>query len=236
MNEHDRKGVPYEAESEEELKLWASLGELESESPSPRLRQRFYHELERASRPGWLERAGEWFGFARPAGWLTATGFAATGVLVGLLLASPGGSDADRLAALESSVQSLNKQLVLDRIENESATKRLRGVIDAVDLVDDDPEVARALLSIAAEDQVYAVRTAAIDTLGAGLGRTTLASEVMGMLETTDSPHVQLALIDLVLRHGSAEQVNRLIELAEGGVLYPALATHVRQSTGREMT
>ena len=236
MNEQERKGIAFEAESEDEKRIWESLAVIDSEDPSPRLRQRFYHELERASRPALSQRLAEFLGFARPTAWLTAAGFGATGMLVGLFLSGPIETDGQRLAALESNVQSLNKRLVLDRIENESATKRLRGVIDAVGLVNDDPEVVRALLSIAAEDRVYAVRTAAIDALGPGLDQTTIASEVMGMLETTDSPHVQLALIDMVLRHGTAVQVGRLVELAEAGTLYPALATHVRQSTGREIT
>ena len=237
MNDKHRTGVPFEADGDAERHAWDALGAIDyEEAPSARLRQRFYPALERAARPGWAERLGLVLGFARPTGWLSAAGFAATGVLLGLLAGGTGHSDAERLAALESSVQSLNKRLVLDRIDNESPTKRLRGVIDAVALVEDDPDVVQALLGIATEDRVYAVRSAAIDALGPGLGGTTVASEVMGMLETTESPHVQLALIDLVLRHGTSAQVEELVSLARGGRLFPALADHVLQSTGSEFT
>ena len=236
MNERKGTGVPFDVENPAEKSAWDSLGDIGFEEPSPRLRQGFYHRLERASRPALWERLGLMLGFARPAGWLTAAGFAATGVLVGLLVSAPADDDTERLAALETSVASLNRTLVLDRIENESPTKRLRGVMDAVALVDSDPEVARALLGIAAGDRVYAVRSAAIDALGPELGQSSVADEIMRMLDANDSPHVQLALIDLVLRYGTDSQVERLVELAEGDGLYPALATHVLNATGSEIT
>jgi len=236
MNERNRYGVRYDADNATEQAAWESLGRLDREEPSARLRRIFYDRLEREARPRWWQRMGSQLGFAGSSGWLTAAGFASAGVLVGLVLGGNVGSDAARLSALEASVASLNKSLVLDRIANDSATKRLRGVIDAAGVVDEDPEVARALLNVATEDRVYAVRSAAIDVLGPQLGRASMAEEIMAMLDAADSPHVQLALVDLVLRHGTAEQVRRLVVLAGTGGLHPALADHVLDATRSEST
>lgn len=45
---------------------------------------------------------------------------------------------------------------------------------------------------------------------------------------------VQLALADLVLRHGSSMQPEQLLRLANEGALHPDLVKHVQKSLGRE--
>ncbi|MDJ0941667.1 MAG: hypothetical protein QNJ00_18020 [Woeseiaceae bacterium] len=226
MHDETKGGVPFEADEAREAELWASLTDLPREEPGPGLRQGFYHALERAARPPWWHRLSEWLGFRNAAGWLTATACVLVGVASGYLLSAPGG-DADRLLALEQNVATLNRSLILDRIENTSASKRLRGVIDAVDVVQADPVVARALLDVASGDRVFAVRSAAIDALAPELANPEVGEQLMAMLEASPSPLVQLALVDLVLRNGSNAQLEHLVELAREGRLHPELNEHV---------
>lgn len=129
---------------------------------------------------------------------------------------------------------SLNWQLILDRLEDATAGKRLRGVIDAASVVQDDAEIARAVLLRATEDRVYSIRSAAIDTLGPSLSSTAVGNELMNLLDTAESPIVQLALVDLVLRNGSGPQLERLRQLANAGRLHADLIQHVRNSLGSE--
>ena len=129
---------------------------------------------------------------------------------------------------------SLNWQLILDRLEDAPAGKRLRGVIDAASVVQDDAEIARAVLLRATEDRVYSIRSAAIDTLGPSLSSTAVGNELMNLLDTAESPIVQLALVDLVLRNGSGPQLERLRQLANAGRLHADLIQHVRNSLGSE--
>ncbi len=237
MTDKRRTGVPFEAADDDERAIWEAMAEMPGGEPSRRLRQSFYSRLEDAARPPWWRRLGTGLGISGRAGWLTAAGSAAVGLIAGLLLAAPGvGSDAERLAALEDSVRALNKTLILDRITNPSPGKRLAGVMDAMNADASDPDIANALLDLATQERVYAVRSAAIDALGPRLARSAVAGEIMAMLDAADSPHVQLALIDLVFRHGTAEQVGKLIELARTGGLHPALAAHVLDTAGREIT
>lgn len=236
MTDRKRTGVPFEAADEDERALWDALVDVPRAEPSRRLRQSFYARLEEASRPRWWQRLGPSLGLLGPPGWATAAGFAVVGLLLGMVVNTPPDSDTERLTALEANVQALNKTLILDRIANPSASKRLAGVMDAMSGHSNDPEIAQALLGLATEDRVYAVRSAAIDALGPQLGRSSVASEIMALLDATDSPHVQLALIDLILRHGTADQVRRLNELARSGGLHPTLAAHVLETAGQEST
>jgi hypothetical protein len=60
-----------------------------------------------------------------------------------------------------------------------------------------------------------------------------VGDELMAQLERAESPLVQLALVDLVLRHGNAGQVEQLVKLAEQGALHPDLAQHVKSVVWR---
>ena len=153
---------------------------------------------------------------------------------MGQMLNGPGDADPMRLAALEENVALLNRELILDRLQHATAGKRLRGVIDAASVVQDDIEIARALLLRATEDRVQSVRSAAIDALGPRLASAAVGDELVNLLENAESPLVQLALVDLVLRNGTEKQLEYLLQLAEKGRLHPDLIRHVKNSLGRK--
>ena len=140
------------------------------------------------------------------------------------------------LETLQAQVTALNRNLILDRLENVSASKRLLGVIDAAGVAQQDPEIARALLSRAVDDRVYSVRAAAIDAIGPRLNTPAVGEELMGLLEKSESPIVQLALVDLVLRHGNAQQIEELLRLSERGALHPQLVQYVKSAVWRDRT
>lgn len=231
MAEKKVSGLPLESSDVAENELWRALGEIEAEQPSPRLRQGFYRKLELAGRRTVLRRVRDALGFSGNAGWLTATACLLLGVTAGQLVGNGmgnGSHDADtRLSALEQDVTLLNRRLILDRLENEVPGKRLRGVIDAAGVAADDAEIARALLVRATEDKVPSVRSAAIDALGSRINAPAVGEQLMTLLEQADSPIVQFALVDLVLRYGNDAQVDLLLSLAEGDRLHPDLKRHV---------
>jgi HEAT repeat protein len=138
--------------------------------------------------------------------------------------------DSTRLVALEENLALLQRELILDRLQDTSATKRLRGAVDASQVVAYDPQVARALLDLATQDRSVSVRSAAIDALGSQMNSGDIGGEVMQLLEGAESPIVQLALVDLVLRHGGGQQIRQLQELADNGGLHPDLVRHVNNA------
>ena len=231
MSEKHRNGVPFESDDAAEQQLWSDLERLPQEAPSQRLRRKFYDELEHADRR--LHRRRRWFGWITAPGLAAAMGFLFVGVMVGLLFRSPSSANRTELAELQQQVAILNRTLVLDRLENDSASKRLLGVIEASDLADHDPEVRRALLERAVDDRVHSVRSAAIDAIGPRVGSPAVGDELMASLEKAESPLVQLALADLVLRYGNPKQLEQLLELSEHGRLHPDVAQHVKSSVSR---
>jgi len=234
MSDRGKSNLPFETDDSAEEGLWAALGELPAGEPSSKLRRNFYRALDHAGDESLIEKIGRWLGFGSNVGWLTATacavlGFALAGVFDGAGQARP-----DRLTALEDNVAMLNRELIINRLENASASQRLKGVFDARSFVADDSEVARALLMRAVADQVPSVRSAAIDALGPSLSSSEVGDELMRLLVSAESPIVQLALVDLVLRNGNREQLDRLLELASTGRLHTDLIPHVMSYLGSE--
>jgi hypothetical protein len=226
-------GVPFVSDDEQEQQLWDALQDVSQPEPPPRLRRRFYGELDKLGRQTPLDRWRAWLELSGARGFATAMSCAVLGIIAGVLAVGTDPIDRTELTTLQQQVSQLNRNLILDRLENVSASKRLLGVIDAAGLAEHDPEVARALLSRAVDDRVYSVRAAAIDAIGPQMNTPAVGDELMGLLEKAESPLVQLALVDLVLRHGNAQQLERLMKLTEQGALHPDLVEHVKAAVWR---
>ena len=236
MSDTRKSELPFSSEDAAENRLWDELSAIETEEPSTSLRKNFYAKLEHASQPTLATKLREFLGFSGNGGWITATACLLVGVMAGQMLGVDGtGTSSERLAALEKNVTMLNRTLILDRLENDSAGKRLQGVLDAAYFVDDDAEIANALLQRATQEKVHSVRAAAIDVVGRQLGAPTIGKRIMDSIAEAESPIVQLALIDMVLRNGDQQQLDELLKLAEDGVLYPDLSRHVLTSLKRDV-
>lgn len=232
MTEH-KIGVEFESASDEERALWEQLGKLPQAEPSPHLRQHFYHRMDRMQRSTWFERLRENLGLQGFAGPITALTFLIVGLSLGQFLNLDGSQSQDsEFVALQEQVNVLHRDLILDRLESDSAGKRLRGVLDAAQLVEQDTTIARALLNLATEDRVQTVRSAAIDALAPQLNTPSFGDELMTLLASNPSPLVQLALVDLVLRHGSKAQIEQLVELSRTNRLDQALSDYVISAVG----
>lgn len=234
MPDKKTTSVPFESSDQQEQSLWAALDDLPRGEPSPDMRRSFYQRLEQAGSRRWGERLRDWLGMRNNAGWVTATACVLIGFGAAQLTSQQSAGDHDRLAVLEQNINVLNRELILDRLQDDAAGTRLAGVYDARYVVQDDAQVAQALLQRAATDRSSSVRSAAIDALGPQLSTDTVGSELMTLLETADSPIVQLALVDLVLRNGNAMQLTQLQHLADDKRLHPDIARHVRKSLGSE--
>lgn len=228
MSDRKPSSLPFESEDRDEQRLWAALSDLPRGEPSDHLRRRFYSGLHDAGRRTWAERLSQWLGL-HGAGWVTAAACLAVGFAVATVIGG-GQPENGRLEVLEQGMARLQRELILDRLEDASASTRLRGVVDASEVAAFDQQVARALLDRAAQDRSTSVRSAAIDALGSQLRSGDIGNELMRLLEAAESPIVQLALVDLVLRHGDPQQVRQVQELADGGQLHPDINRHVNNA------
>ena len=233
MSEPENRGVPFDSDDADEQRLWRALEDISQPEPPPRLRRKLYEEIDRLERQKPLLRLRRWIGLSGVRGFATALSCAVIGIVVGTMLDSHSVERAE-MSDLKQQIADLNRSLILDRLENASANKRLRGVIDAAGMAENDAEIARALLARASDDRVYSVRAAAIDAIGPQLNTPAVGDELMALLEKAEAPLVQWALVDLVLRHGNARQIERLEKLSDSGALHPDLAQHVKNAIWRD--
>jgi hypothetical protein len=233
MNDPKLSRLPFEGDDEADHRLWAALADLPRGEPSDGLRQRFYSGLHGAGAQPWTERLGHWLGLGRNVGWATVAASLVLGFGVAQLIDRPTAGDT-RLVALEQNLVQLHRELILDRLQDDSASTRLRGVVDASEVAITDPQVAQALLERASVDRSPSVRSAAIDALGSQLGSGAIGESLMSLLESAQSPIVQLSLADLVLRHGDPQQVRQLKTLADAGRLHPDIVRHIHNALGSQ--
>ena len=235
MPDKYRSELPYESATAPENAIWNALGELPLEDPGDGIRHRFHRELARARRGSFASRLREFAGFPDNPGWATAAACLLAGLLIGQFagraLGGDGG-DETRLAALEGHVAELNRSLVLDRINNAEPGKRLQGVMDAAYLAGEDPAITAALLERASSDRVASIRSAAIGALGPRMASPDVGRQLMELLAEAESPLVQFALVELVLRHGDSVQLDQLHVLADR--LHPDLQRYIDKSLGRD--
>jgi hypothetical protein len=229
MTDKDPTSLPFESSDPAEHKLWAALGDLPRGEPSSHLRRRFYSSLHDAESRRWTNRLADWLGMRPMSGLATAALSLVLGFGLAQLIDRPG-EQTTRLATLEESVAHLQRELILDRLEDASVNTRLKGVLEAGEVAATDQQVALALLDRATQDQSLSVRSAAIDALGSQLGSGEIGNGLMRLLDSAESPIVQLSLVDLVLRHGDASQIRQLQELADSGQLHPDLVRHVNNA------
>lgn len=236
MSDQRKSNLPFSSDDTGENTLWDSLASIEAGEPSANLRKSFYSKLEQAARPTLSSKLRSFLGFSGNAGWITAAACVLVGLGTGQIIsANSSDSSAERLAALEQNVSMLNRTLILDRLDNDSAGKRLQGVLDAAYFAGEDAKITDALLQRAMQEPVHSVRAAAIDVLGRQLSAPTVGKRIMDSFAEADSPIVQLALIDVVLRNGDQQQLDKLLRLAQDGALHPALARHVLTSLQRDV-
>ena len=232
MPDKKRYDLPFDSEDASERALWHALEDLPREEPQPQMRRDFYRQLEAASAASPLSRLRSWMGISSNGGWVTAAVCVVVGFAIGQTWTFGGAGETGRLEILEQNIAMLNRELILDRLEDASPSQRLRGVVDAAYLARDDDEVVRALMMRASEDRVASVRTAAIDALGPSIATTTIGDELLQLLEQVESPHVQLSLVDVVLRNGTEEQLTQVQALASAGRLHPDVTRRVRNALG----
>ena len=135
MSERKTFNLPFDSEDPAEQKLWAMLEEMPRETPSSEMRRSFYHALDHANVTSWAARLQGWLGINSSAGWLTAAACVLVGVGLGQAFHKTDSVERNRLELLEQNVALLNRELILDRMQDATAGQRLRGVIDASSVV-----------------------------------------------------------------------------------------------------
>jgi len=199
----------------EEVALWKKLALLPEEQPSPALESRFKAMLESYQEGRWektnlasekskapvpmLWGLGNWRQLPA-AGIVWACLFLICGFLVGRQYdRGPNADLQQKLATLEGELAATRQTVALSMLQQQSASQRLEGVSWTTRLPEPDPKVMGALMHTVRFDNNVDVRLAALDALSRYADRPEVRRELVDVLQTTQSPMVQVALIDLLV-------------------------------------
>jgi anti-sigma factor RsiW len=199
----------------EEAALWNKLALMPNEQPSPALESRFKAMLESYQEGRWEKTSLQAEKKKTPTLMLWGLGnwrqLPAAGIVWACLFLACGyfiGKHADRSidSAAQAQLDEMRQELgatrqmvALSMLQQQSASQRLEGVSWTTRLQEPDPKVLGALFHTLRFDNSVDVRLAALDALSRYANRPEIRRELAGVLETNQSPLVQVALIDLLV-------------------------------------
>jgi anti-sigma factor RsiW len=199
----------------EEAALWKKLALLPEEQPSPALESRFKAMLESYQEGRWEKTSlaaekiktpvpmlwglGNWRQLPA-AGIVWACLFLFCGFLIGRQSDREDSTEVKKqLADLQGELAATRQTVALSMLQQQSASQRLEGVSWSTRLLEPDPKVMGALMHTVSFDNSVDVRLAALDALGRYADRPEVRRELIDVLQTSQSPMVQVALIDLLV-------------------------------------
>jgi len=206
--------------------MWAELGRITPEEPSPSLRTAFYEKLEtwRAhtvdeslAEPVRLKRSGmsnpfiRLLAVSRP---VLAAACLILGVAAGMGIERSATPRRD-VAELRKEVTELHGMVTASLLNQSSAIERLKGIALSRQLKEPGDEVLSLLLLKLNSDSNVNVRLAAVGALSGMSDLPWIRAELVASLSRETSPLVQIALIDLLagLRETRAVEVMRALSL-----------------------
>lgn len=207
---------------QEELHFWQQMyeqtGSLPFPAPSDRLKHNFYALLDAETKAdsnniwqmilGWL-RANPAIRLSQlVAGMLIL----AVGMAIGYFL-SPSDQYKTQISSLSGEVQQMREVMVLTLIDQSSAIQRLKAVSITNDLKQADATIYEALLKTLNKDPQVNVRLAALEALLQYTQDATVREGLIQAIAQQDSPLVQIALANAMVRLQEPQAVSPLQNL-----------------------
>ncbi len=231
--------TPCREERESLNRLWASLGTIPREAPSPRSRQRFYAMLDgyrqgldgshaemphRAGRGNWLAPIYRLQPvFQLGLGMLLIAG----GFWAGYAMRSARNGH-EEIAGLRGEIHEMRQMVTVSLLKQQSASERLRGVSWSSQISRPDPEFLSALIHTLNFDPSIDVRLAAVDALSRFAAHTEVRQNLVRSLSGQDSPLVQISLIDLLVQLHERQSIDVLKQLSDDDSQNPQVRDRAR--------
>lgn len=224
-----------------EQQLWNMIGELPTPQPPADMKARFQSMLEdykEAHQP----KTGA---FSRLAGKLRELWTAQPGVqlaytfvliLIGVGLGvmfnrhDGGGATSREIAELKSDVNEMKEKMMLALIENPSASERIRGVSYTSEIQSANREVIDALLSTLDNDPNVNVRLVTLEALTQYTSDAAVREGLVQSISKQDSPLMQAALADVMLKLQEKRSVQSFKKLLEQKDLDTSIRGKIEQT------
>ncbi|TQV85824.1 hypothetical protein [Aliikangiella coralliicola] len=130
------------------------------------------------------------------------------------------------VSKLEQKIETLNTMVALNMLNDQSASGRLAGVSYSMSN-QANGKVTQTLLQLLNSDSSSAVRLAIVDTVSQRLNEEKLQNQLLDSITKQDSPIVQIALIQLLLKDGSQTSKKQIYALLENNQLIDEVADYL---------
>ncbi len=208
------------------IEVWNKLGDLSAERPSAGLKGRFQDMLWENATTALPPRKGAVMAIPsrRPIWtWAAAAGLLVAGWLGGRYAGWPPQSQSqaksEEVATLRREVRDLREAVVVSMLRQTSATDRLQGVLTSSRIERPDSDVVGALIETLRHDPSMNVRLSAVDALKRFAAQPKVRQGFVETLSASDSPLVQIALIDALVEAKDTGAAGALRQLeSETGV------------------
>ncbi|RRB02456.1 HEAT repeat domain-containing protein [Larkinella rosea] len=221
--------------------LWGMMGHVPVPEPGEKVRSRFYAMLESVQVEEAKKRRRSWKSILRRIKrFLTPelavrVAYSLALVLIGLaggywLSAKKTPVYEEQISALDTQVKEMRQTVLLSLLENQSATERLRAVEYTKDIEHADEQVVEALLSTLNNDSNVNVRLVTLEALAELAADPKVREGLVHSIVKQDSPMVQSALADVMVKLQEKRSIKPLRELLRQENLNDFVKVKIEQS------
>jgi hypothetical protein len=243
VDRHLAECVSCQEEFATDKQLWESLGKMKIPEPAEEMRVNFYAMLdefkavEEAKKPfslqNWIEKMREMF----VPQWAVQVAFSLLLVGLGWVIGNKTSKNSisatayqQQIETLAMQVQDMKSTMMLALIENPSATERLRAVSYTSDITHADEQVIEALFTTLNNDQNVNVRLVALEALTQFADDPLVRERLIKSLAVQDSPMVQVALADVMVKLQEKRSLKELRNLLKKEGLNDLVKNKIEQT------
>ncbi|QKJ33065.1 HEAT repeat domain-containing protein [Mucilaginibacter mali] len=212
------------AELEAMKELWIEMGEMETPAPSEHMQVKFEAMLNTFKEEA-ADKTNAWANFKNALAqlwqWQPRLPLAYSLVIIMMSFAcgywvfsmGKGGQQDKQLATLSSQVHELKQTMMLAMLENPSASERIKGVSYTSEIKHVDQQVIDALFATLNNDPNVNVRLSTLDALSQLSNHPEVRTGLIKSITQQDSPLMQSAIADVMLKLQEKRSVNSFKEL-----------------------
>jgi hypothetical protein len=219
-------------------KLARQLEEIQPPEPREKMKEKFYQMLEEEkSRIASKERSVE--ALLKPLRtllepvYLPKMLYASLILIIGMILGHwiiPDKQFQYQTSLMMDEMQSMKKMMALTLFDQSNATDRLKAVSYTSELNDPDDKVLEALLKTLNNDPSVNVRLASLDALTRQIGNETVRIGLVKSISNQDSPLVQIAIAEWMIKVQEKRAVPELEKLLQREDLNQTVAEKITES------